>query len=224
MSKHTLARRILVIGVPAAFAVLSVFHPMPDPIAGLAEEMDWWIAQHALQIPMFVLMGCAILALGWYARGRAVVMSRVAALVFIGVYPAYDAFAGLGSGYLLQHAEGTDAATQSVLFEAAAGIFDSPINTALYVVGTLAWMVAVIALGVALRRGPGGLAVSILFVASGITLVDHGGVFGTVSFTLFAVGAALHTFGRPSEPGHGDPSPGVSRSATAPPARTSPWL
>jgi len=200
MSQHVLSRRVLVIGVPVAFAVLSLFHPMPDPIAGLAEEVDWWIAQHALQIPMFVLMGCAILALGWYSRGRAAVVSRVAALVFIGVYPAYDAFAGLGSGYLVRHAEGTDAATQSVLFEAAAGIFDSPINTALYAVGTLAWMVAVVALGVALRRGPGGLAVTILFIASGLTLIDHGGVFGTVSFSLFAVGAALHTFARASAP------------------------
>jgi uncharacterized membrane protein YGL010W len=203
MSQHTLAHRVLVIGVPAAFAVLSVFHPMPDPIAGLADQVNWWITQHALQIPMFLLMGCAILALGWASSGRAVTVSRVAALVFIAFYPAYDAFAGLGSGYLVRHAEGTDAATQTVLFEATAGIFDSPINAGLYAVGTLAWMVAVVSLGVALRRGPGGLAVTILFIASGLTLIDHGGVFGVVSFTLFAAAAALHSFARGSGPGHG---------------------
>jgi len=222
MSEHTVARRILVIGVPIAFAVISVFHPRPEPIAALADEVGWWVTLHSLQIPMFLLMGCAVLALGWAASGRAATVSRVAALVFIAFYPAYDAFAGLGSGYLVQHAEGADVTTQSVLHDAAAGVFDSPINTGLYVVGTLAWMVAVVSLGVALRGGPGGRVVTALFIASALTLIDHGGVFGAVSFTLFAAGAALHTFGRASEPGHGNPLPGVSRSATAPPARTSP--
>lgn len=222
MSLSTLARRVLVIGVPAAFAVLSVFHPMPDPIAGLADEVDWWIILHALQIPMFLLMGCAILALGWFSSGRAVTVSRVAALVFIAVYPAYDAFAGLGSGHLVRHAEGTDAATQSVLFEATAGIFDSPINTGLYAVGTLAWMVAVVSLGLALRGGPGGRVVTVLFIASALTLVDHGGVFGAVSFSLFAAGAAVHSFAGASEPALTNTFGGVSQSAAGPRGRTSP--
>jgi len=222
MSQHTLARRMLVIGVPVAFAVLSVFHPIPDPIAGLADEVNWWITQHALQIPMFLLMGCAILALGWASSGRAATVSRVAALVFIAFYPAYDAFAGLGSGYLVRHAEGTDAATQSVVFEATAGIFDSPINTGLYAIGTLAWMVAVVSLGVALRRGPGGLAVTILFIASALTLIDHGGVFGAVSFGLFAVGAALHTFARTSGPGPDDSAASTAAVSVIGASSTSP--
>jgi uncharacterized membrane protein YGL010W len=211
MSQHALARRVLVIGVPIAFAVLSVFHPMPDPIAGLADEVNWWITQHVLQIPLFLLMGCAVLALGWASSGRAVAVSRVAALVFIAFYPAYDAFAGLGSGYLVLHAEGADAATRSVLFEATAGVFDSPINTGLYAVGTLAWMVAVVSLGVALRRGPGGLAVTILFIASGLTLIDHGGVFGVASFSLFAAGAAVLEYrqARQSRPPTSPSLPGV---------------
>jgi hypothetical protein len=217
MSQHTLARRILVIGVPIAFAVISVFHPMPEPIAGLADQVNWWITLHALQIPMFLLMGCAILALGWATSGHAVTVSRVATLVFIAVYPAYDAFAGLGSGYLVRHAEGTDAATQSVLYETVSGVFDSPINTGLYVTSTLAWMVAVVSLGVALRHGPGGRAVTILFIAAGLTLIDHGGAFGAVSFSLFAAAAALHTFARASEPDSGGtahhPAPRVVRSS-----------
>jgi hypothetical protein len=211
MSLHTVARRVLVIGVPVAFAVISVFHPRPDPIAGLADEVGWWITLHMAQIPLFLLMGCAVLALGWAASGRAATVSRAATLIFIAFYPAYDAFAGLGSGYLIRHAEGTDAATRSVLYEAAAGVFDSPINTGLYVIGTLAWMVAVVSLGVALRGGPGGRAVTILFVASGLTLIDHGGVFGAVSFSLFAAGAVLHSFARASEPGPDD-----SAASTAP--------
>jgi hypothetical protein len=210
MSRHTLARRILVIGVPTAFAVISVFHPQIDPIADLADQVTWWITLHMLQIPMFLLMGCAILALGWSSSGRAATVSRVATLVFIAVYPAYDAFAGLGSGYLVQHAEGMDRATQSVLYDAAAGLVESPIDGVVYVVGTLAWMVAVVSLGVALRGGPGGRAVPVLFVASGLTLIDHGGPFGLVSFGLFAVGAALHTFARGTEP-----DPGGSGGGTA---------
>lgn len=219
MSRQTLARRILVIGVPMAFAVISVFHPQVDPIADLADQVTWWITLHLLQIPMLLLMGCAILALGWSSSGRAATVSRVAALVFIAVYPAYDAFAGLGSGYLVQHAEGMDSATQSVLYEAAAGLIESPIDSVVYVVGTLAWMVAVVSLGLALRGGPGGRAVPVLFVASGLILIDHGGVFGLVSFSLFAAGAALHSFARGSEPGPGgataaqSTSPGASAPA-----------
>ena len=213
MSEHTLARRILVIGVPIAFAAISVFHPRPEPIAGLADEVGWWITLHALQIPMFLLMGCAVLALGWAASGRAATVSRVAALVFIAFYPAYDAVAGLGSGYLVQHAKGADATTQSILHDAAAGVFDSPINTGLYVVGTLAWMVAVVSLGLALRGGSGGPAVTILFVASALTLIDHGGVFGAVSFSLFAAGAAVHSLARAHAPGRGSSLPSTAAAA-----------
>jgi hypothetical protein len=191
MSLYTVARRFLVIGVPLIFAVIAVFHPMPVPIAGLADEVGWWITLHALQIPMLLLMGCAILTLGWSLSGRAVTVSRVSALVFIAVYPAYDAFAGLGSGFLVRRAEGQDAPAREVLYDAAAEVLESPINAGLYFAGTLGWVVAVVSLAVALRRGPGGRAVTILFAAAGLTLIDHGGPFGVVSFSLFAAGAAL---------------------------------
>jgi hypothetical protein len=68
------------------------------------------------------------LSLGWSSLGRAVTVRRVAALVFIAVYPAYDAFAGLVSGFLVQRAEAHDAPVRDVLYDAAAAVLDSPMN------------------------------------------------------------------------------------------------
>jgi hypothetical protein len=190
MSISTPVRRLLVIGVPIVFAVVAVFHPSPWPITDLAEKVGWWTTLHMLQIPLLLLMACAVLVLGWNLRGRAAHVSRVAALIFVAFYPAYDAFAGLGSGFLVRHAHGEDDAHDSgVLYDAAAAVFGSPENLGLYLVGTLAWAVAVVSLGVALRHGPGGRAVTVLFVASGLTLIDHGGPLGVISFSLFAAGA-----------------------------------
>jgi hypothetical protein len=49
--------------------------------------------------------------------------------------------------------------------------------------------------------------VTILFIASALTLIDHGGVFGVVSFTLFAAGAAVHSFARGHAPDRGSSAP-----------------
>lgn len=189
MAVSTPGRRALVIGVPVVFAVIAVFHPSPWPITALTEKVGWWTTLHALQIPLLLLMACAVLVLGWKLRGRAAHVSRAAALIFVAFYPAYDAFAGLGTGFLVRHAHGEDAHDSGVLHDAAASVFGSPENTGLYLVGTIAWAVAVVSLGVALRHGPGGRAVTVLFVASGLTLIDHGGPFGVISFSLFAAGA-----------------------------------
>lgn len=194
MFPHTLGRRLLVIGVPLAFAVVSVFHPTPARPSNLADEVGWWTTLHLLQIPMLLLMACAVLTLGWTYNGRAVTVSRVASLIFIATYPAYDSFAGLGTGFLVQHAQGKDEAAREVLHAAAAELLDSPLDSSLYVPGTLSWMVAVVSLAVALRHGPGGRAVSILFAAAGLSLIDHGRPFGVISFGLFAAGAALFEF------------------------------
>ena len=189
MTASTPVRRALVIGVPIVFAVVAVFHPSPWPITDLAEKVGWWTTLHVLQIPLLLLMACAVLVLGWKLRGRAASISRVAALIFVAFYPAYDAFAGLGTGFLVRRAHGEHAHDSGVLHDAAAAVFASPENTGLYLVGTLAWAVAVVSLGVALRHGPGGRAVTVLLVASGLTLIDHGGPFGVISFSLFAAGA-----------------------------------
>jgi hypothetical protein len=191
MSRHTLLRRLLVIGVPLVFAIASPLHPVPLPISNLVEQVDWWTTLHLLQIPLFLLMGCAILAVGWTLRGTAVTVSRVAALLFIAVYPAYDAYAGLGTGFIVRHAEGEHSEAREVLLGAAADLFESPVNGVLWGVGTAAWMVALVSLGLALRRGPGGWTVALLFAGSGVVLIDHGGPLGVTSFGLFAIGAAL---------------------------------
>jgi len=93
---------VLVVGAPALLAILEVFHPHPGDLLKL--DLSTWLAVHYLQIPLFPLVGLAVVVL---LRGRtdiAATISRVAMFVFAVSYIAFDTAAGVVTGVLVEAA------------------------------------------------------------------------------------------------------------------------
>src|SRR4029450_12364409 len=83
----------------------------------LAPISTWWTILHVAQIPLFALMGWAVLLLVRDLDGRSARITRVAIAVFIVVYPAFDAAVGVASGVIV-HTVGTVDAGQRAALEA----------------------------------------------------------------------------------------------------------
>src|SRR5215468_4542135 len=97
---------VLVVGPPALLAILEVFHPHPGDLLKL--DLSTWLAVHYLQIPLFPLVGLAVVVL---LRGRtdiASTLSRVAMFVFGVSYTAFDTAAGVVTGILVDAARASD--------------------------------------------------------------------------------------------------------------------
>ena len=87
-------------------------------------------------------------------------MSRVALVFFLAFYTAYEVTVGLGHGILVDYANGLPAAEQAAVagrdpgLQPRAAILGDPASIAL-VLGSLGWVVAMVAAAVAFRRAGG---------------------------------------------------------------------
>ena len=84
-------------------------------------------------------MALAVYLLTDRLEGRAVSVSRWAIGVFAVFFSAYDAAAGIGTGYALRNARGLSAGAQEAIYEA---VKDMPVLSLIFglsVVGSLAW-------------------------------------------------------------------------------------
>jgi hypothetical protein len=95
------------IAVPLAWAVLLVFHGMPDSgdiYGSLRDEATKFIVVHLGSIAFIALMGEALYLLLRDVPGRAAKIGRLAIVPFVAFYAAADAIAGLATGILVQEA------------------------------------------------------------------------------------------------------------------------
>ena len=97
---------VLVVGAPALLAILEVFHPHPGDLLKL--DLSTWLTVHYLQIPLFPLVGLAVVVLLRGRRDIAATISRVAMFVFAVSYIAFDTAAGVVTGVLVEAARATD--------------------------------------------------------------------------------------------------------------------
>jgi hypothetical protein len=79
-------------------------------------------------------------------------VSRWAIAVFAVFFSAYDAAAGIATGYALRNAQGLSAEGQAAVYEAVIDMPGLSLIFGLSIVGTGAWVVALIATAIALRR------------------------------------------------------------------------
>ena len=117
-------------------------------------------------------------------------VSRWAIGVFAVFFSAYDAAAGIGTGYALRNARGLSASAQQATYEA---VKDMPVVSLIFVlsvVGSLAWVVALVCAAMALRRAGASLGPVILVIlAGGFFLGGHPYPAGTLAFGCFFVAA-----------------------------------
>ena len=207
----TWLRRIFLLAPPILVAALNVAHPMArSPIySGMVHHVDWWICLHLLNLVGFPLVGLAGYLLTQGIYHPAAIVSRVAVAVFIPIYAAFDALTGIGTGTLVRLVSRL-APDQSTTFEPIlTAYWTSGTITAIAVIGSIAWTIAMLSEAVALtspaRRRPAALLSVIIFFVTGwarTNLMSPDG--STISqawwFVLVAIGLATLIVAKPRLP------------------------
>jgi hypothetical protein len=141
---------------------------------------------HIIQVPLIGLIALAVYLLTEGLEGRVVSVSRWAIGVFAVFFSAYDAAAGIGTGYALRNAQGLSAQGQAAVYEAVKDLPLLSLPFSLSIVGTLGWMVALIAAAIALRRAEASRGPFILLILAGVFLMGgHPYPQGTLAFGCF---------------------------------------
>jgi hypothetical protein len=183
------------IGVPLAWAVLLLFHPLGEGsvYSGIADETTTWQVVHAGGFFFIALMGVAVVLLVRDLPGTAARVARIAAPVFVLFYAAYETVAGLTVGAIAQYTNGLPASERSIGSDAIESVNNNAFvgdPGMLSTIGSLAWVTAVVAAAIAVRRAGAPLAASVLLVLSAIT-VSHPPPLGPIGLACFAGAVAV---------------------------------
>jgi hypothetical protein len=182
--------KVIIFVAPLILGLLELGHPalLPgdDIVATIAPIATWWTALHVLQVPLFALLGVAVFLLIRGLDSRAATVSRYAIAIFIVVYPAFDAAVGIASGVLCRTSSGQD------LEAALQNLFWGPVTGSMAIVGSVSWLVAVLAAAWALRaQGAPALAVGALALAGVLLAVGHIRPLGPLACLSFLIGATM---------------------------------
>lgn len=184
------------IGVPIAWAVLLLFHPMggsDDMYVELADKTAAWQIVHAGTIVFIGLMALAIYLLVRDLPGTAARVAKWAAGVFALFYVAWETVAGLVVGALVQHANSLPLAQRPQVEETIDSLYGNAFVGdfgLLNSVGGLAWITAAIAAAVAVRKAGAPTSAAVLLGLSAIAS-SHPPPFGPLGLAFFAGAVVL---------------------------------
>lgn len=196
--------RVVLIGVPLAWAILLIFHPTGAgdefyPI--VRDEVTMWQVVHIGTMVFVPLMAGVVVLLLRGINGRTGVISRVAVALFAVVYMAWEVMIGIGNGVLIDKVNQLSHSEQAVGASVVEKFTDSGLVRALELTGTGAWIVALIATGTALvRQRRASRMVLALLVLSALPTAWHVAPFGQVGLGLFIAAVVLVLRRRPSAP------------------------
>jgi hypothetical protein len=182
----------LLVGVPAGWAALLLFHPTGDGggfYPTIREELTAWRGVHLAMIAFIPLMAVTVHRLIRGVDNPWARASRLLLPVFAACYLAFEAILGVGTGLLVAELDDLPAeeATATALVE---GYTDNPTLSLLEAVAGGSCVVAILAAAVALRRqGTIGWGVVALFAVAAPLIAVHSPPFGPVGLVLFIVGA-----------------------------------
>jgi hypothetical protein len=199
-----IGRRLVLLGTPLALAVLEVLHPQPEGVAEGVEQGGWFMWFHIVQLLLTGFIALAVYLLTDGLAGRAVAVSRWAIGVFAVFFSAYDAAAGIATGFMLRGAQGLSTGEQAAVYDIAIDMPGLSLIFVLSIVGTGAWVVALIAAAVARRRAGASRGPCLLLILAGVFLLGgHPSPWGTLAFGCFFLAAAWLEFGPWTEPADG---------------------
>ena len=188
---HTVLRRLVLLGTPLAFALWEIFHPQPTGVADSVAQGGWFMWFHMIQVPLIGLIALAVYLLTEGLESRAASVSRWAIAVFAVFFSAYDAAAGIATGYALRAAQGLSAEGQAAVHEAVIDMPGLSLIFGLSIVGSGAWVVALVAAAIALRHAGASRGPFVLLILAGVFLMGgHPFPGGTLAFGCFFLAAA----------------------------------
>ena len=183
-------RLAFLIGVPLAWAVLLLFHPLGggEVYDDLRDVVTRWQVVHVGTLFFIALMGLAVYLLVRDLAGTAARVSRSAAAVFVVFYGAWEAVAGLTVGAVAQYTNGLPAGERSIGADAIESINDNAIVGdfgLLASIGSLGWITAVIAAAIAVRGAGAPVGAAVLLSLSAI-VANHPPPTGPIGLAFFA--------------------------------------
>jgi hypothetical protein len=195
-------RRIVLLGPPLALAAIELTHPAHvahNVVSAFFPVAGWWFVLHIIQFVLFALLSGSLFLLTADCRGVATITSRFATAVFVIFYNLGDAVIGVAAGALGRNANQLAHDAQSGRAEAISVLFNEPVINGIYIVGRAAWFVALLSAAVAIVRYRRAPVPAVFFALSGVLLAvfDHPGLFGSLAFASFFVGAVILDAGSP---------------------------
>jgi hypothetical protein len=191
----TWIRRALLVGAPLVLAVVLWWHPPggENVYEGVKEDVDAWMLVHTTFLLVTPLLGLAAFVLVHGLTSRAATVSRIALVFFLVFYTAYESNVGVGTGVLVDYANGLPAAEQAVVADAIQDYNRNAIITdpsLSLVLGTLGWVTAMIAAALAHRRAGAGWALTLLIGLAAVFAI-HPPPIGPLGLLCFSAGAVL---------------------------------
>ena len=184
-----------VVGVPLTWAVLLLFHPVGDEIVPtVRDNVTPWLVVHIGTLLLIPLLAALLFFVLRRFDGTAASVGRAAVVVFAIFYTAFEILVGIGVGLLADEINALPAADRAAGQELADAFTDSGVIAAFETIGSLAWLVAVCAAGIAMFRRahtPSSVAVVLLFVISAPGVVFHVPPFGQFGLALFVLALLL---------------------------------
>ena len=200
VQRRPLSRReiMFLAGVPLAWAVLLLFHPGGEGkeiYRDLQDQVTRMLVVHIGMLLFIPLIAVVVYVLLRGVEGTAALVSRIALALYVVFYGAWEAMYGIGLAIL------GDAVNELPPAERATGaevIQDYGENIlirgfgVLVSIGSVAFIIATIAAGIALRRHAGApLAVVVLLGVSGFLITAHPPPFGPTGLALFIAAVLL---------------------------------
>jgi hypothetical protein len=182
--------------VPVAFAALTLFHPQDDPDQ-LGDATTPWLTVHALQLVFTVLL---VYVLWWLLDGlvsRGASVARALLPVFAVAFTAFDAVAGIATGWLARAARGETGEPRDGTLQAVETLFaDNWLAGNLSILGgvtALSWVAIAVGAAYALRSA-GADRLTVGLMAASALFANHPPPIGTLG--LLCLGLAVHRFNR----------------------------
>jgi hypothetical protein len=188
-------RRVLLIGGPLTLAVVLWWHPAggENVYEGVRNDVDAWLTVHTVFLLVTPLLGIAAFVLLHGISSRAATVSRIALVFFLVFYTAYESNVGIGTGILVDYANGLPAAEQAVVADAIQDynrnlILTDPSLSLL--AGGFGWIVAMIAAAVAFRQVGASWGLTLLIGFAAVFAV-HPPPVGPLGLVCFATAFVL---------------------------------
>lgn len=210
MDSARFSRRELayLISVPLVWAVLLMFHPTGEgeaiTYADLQDVVTRWLVVHLGMLVFIPLMAIAVYLLVRGIDSTTATTCRIALAFFVVIYGAWEALVGIGSGILVMEINDLAASDQAVAAPLVEDYTSNPLIGGplgvLTSIGAVAFIVATIAAGVALRVDAGApLSAAILLGLCGFLITAHPPPFGPIGLVLFIAAVLLYARGQPAE-------------------------
>jgi hypothetical protein len=176
---------MILIGIPLAWAILLLFHPGGEGDAiyqDIHDKVTTWMVVHVGMMIFIPLMAVVVFVL-------------LAVVVFAVFYGTYETLQGIANGILVDQVNDLPASEQATGSELIQDFAESALARdfgVLSSIGGIAFFVAMLAAGMALRREAGAsTSVLVLLGISGILITAHPPPFGPTGLVLFIIAVWL---------------------------------